>query len=156
MSKYKKYDEDFKKEMVRRHLEGETILSLNERFNISNGCLNGWKKKYRKEIELEMQNEHSNEVACTVEAPETNEEQYRKEIEDLQAHLTSKTMECEELHKQLHRLKSAYDELEEQYNAATYNEENSSQVIKNITTELVTKNNQLEQVIDYLIKKLNK
>ena len=44
------YDEEFKKRMVRMHLEeGRTIKSLSEEYHVSENGIGYWLKKYREE-----------------------------------------------------------------------------------------------------------
>ena len=44
------YDEEFKKRIVRRHLEeGRTIKSLSEEYHVSENGIGYWLKKYREE-----------------------------------------------------------------------------------------------------------
>ncbi len=46
------YDEEFKKKVVRLHLEsGRTIRSLAEEFHVSKNGISYWVKKYREECE---------------------------------------------------------------------------------------------------------
>ncbi len=50
MGKYQRYNEDFKKEMIRLHLEdGRTKKSLSDEYNIGAGTLTNWLKQYREE-----------------------------------------------------------------------------------------------------------
>lgn len=68
----RKYDEDFKKEAVRKYLDGQSIASISRETGVSEGLLHKWKNKIvrkdgevdreklemRKRIlELEMENE---------------------------------------------------------------------------------------------------
>lgn len=46
-----KYDQDFKDNIVRLFLEGRTLSSLSKEYNVPEGTMRGWIKKYREECE---------------------------------------------------------------------------------------------------------
>ncbi len=68
----KKYDKEFKKEAVKRYLDGQSVASISRETGVSEGVLHKWKKEIisdggeadqeklrmrKRIIELEMENE---------------------------------------------------------------------------------------------------
>ncbi len=51
MNKQRVFDLEFKRQIVRLYLEGRTIKSLNEEYQLGDGTVANWVKKYREECE---------------------------------------------------------------------------------------------------------
>ena len=51
MTKPRTFDLEFKRQIVRLYLEGRTIKSLNEEYQLGDGTVASWVKKYREECE---------------------------------------------------------------------------------------------------------
>ena len=51
MKKQRVFEPEFKKEIVRLYLEGRTIKSLNEEYQLGDGTVAKWVKTYREECE---------------------------------------------------------------------------------------------------------
>lgn len=77
----KRYDEDFKKKMIRLHLEeGRSKKSLEEEYNIGNGTIGNWIKEYNKEcLAIPEKQAEKDYFAKTLKLEKENEE-LKKEV----------------------------------------------------------------------------
>ena len=77
----KRYDEDFKKKMIRLHLEeGRSKKSLEEEYNIGNGTIGKWIKEYNKEcLTIPEKQAEKDYFAETLKLEKENEE-LKKEV----------------------------------------------------------------------------
>lgn len=51
MGKQRYFEPEFKKKIVRLYLEGRTVKSLNEEYQLGDGTVQKWVKTYREECE---------------------------------------------------------------------------------------------------------